>query len=105
MNHLKVDMRRVARLALAMTGVMAAAAAAPAAGTSPEIAAAIGIAATTGAHPPPPSDSGPENIFASTMWDDGRAEFSVYTGTTERYGQPRPTNAQLVVVKEDMLRS
>ena len=49
--------------------------------------------------------AGSENILASPMWDDGRAEFSVYTGTTERYGQDRPTVAHLIVVKEDLLRA
>jgi hypothetical protein len=51
-----------------------------------------------------PIGSGPENILAGAMWDDGRAELSVYTGTTKRYGQDRPTIAHLVVVKEDLLR-
>ena len=39
------------------------------------------------------------------IWDDGKAEFSTYSGTTERYGQPRPTRARTIVVKEDLLRS
>src|SRR5260370_35221465 len=49
-------------------------------------------------------DPGPENIFASPAWDDGRAEFSVYEGRTNRYGQDRPTEAHGIVVKEDLLR-
>ena len=52
----------------------------------------------------PAAGSSPENILASPMWDDGRAEFSVYSGVTNRYGQDRRTNAHLVVVKEDLLR-
>jgi hypothetical protein len=39
------------------------------------------------------------------VWDDGKAEFSTYSGTTERYGKPRPTRAHIIVVKEDLLRS
>jgi hypothetical protein len=39
------------------------------------------------------------------LWDDGKAEFSTYSGTTERYGKPRPTRARIIVVKEDLLRS
>ncbi len=42
--------------------------------------------------------------FAENMlWDDGRSEFSQYEGTTLRYGEPRPTRARVVIVKEDML--
>jgi hypothetical protein len=40
----------------------------------------------------------------SPLWDDGRAELSQYEGTTQRYGQPRPTRARIVIVKEDLLR-
>jgi hypothetical protein len=39
------------------------------------------------------------------IWDDGKAEFSTYTGTTERYGKARPTQARIIVVKEDLVRS
>jgi hypothetical protein len=39
------------------------------------------------------------------LWDDGRAEFSTYIGTTRRYGEDRPTTARLILVKEDLLRS
>src|SRR5205814_3007192 len=31
------------------------------------------------------------NVFASPQWDDGKAEFSTYVGTTSRYGQDRAT--------------
>jgi len=44
------------------------------------------------------------NVLADPLWDDGRAEFSVYRGTTLRYGQLHDTEARLVVVKEDLLR-
>lgn len=44
------------------------------------------------------------NPFAGSRWDDGKAEFSTYVGTTLRYGQLRPTEARLIVVKEDLLR-
>lgn len=46
-----------------------------------------------------------ENPFASPLWDDGKAEYSIYTGVTSRYGQPRPTEARMVVVKEDLVRA
>lgn len=36
------------------------------------------------------------------MWDDGRAEFSDYRGTIQRYGTLRPLSARIIVVKEDM---
>ena len=39
------------------------------------------------------------------VWDDGKAEFSTYSGTTQAYGKPRATRARIVVVKEDLLRS
>ena len=44
-------------------------------------------------------------IAVSPLWDDGKSEFSQYEGTTRRYGEPRPTRARIVIVKEDMLRS
>jgi hypothetical protein len=44
------------------------------------------------------------DLFASPLWDDGRAEISQYRGTTLRYGEPRPTRARISIVKEDMLR-
>lgn len=43
--------------------------------------------------------------FRSPRWDDGRAELSTYTGTTMRYGQPRPTTARIILVKEDLVRA
>ena len=45
------------------------------------------------------------NPFVDRLWDDGRAEYSIYTGVTSRYGQPRATEARMVVVKEDLLRA
>jgi hypothetical protein len=42
-------------------------------------------------------------VFADPLWDDGRAEISVYTGTTRQYDQVRPTGLRLIVVKEDLL--
>lgn len=39
------------------------------------------------------------------IWDDGKAEFASYVGTTERYGQSRPTTARIILVKEDLVRS
>ena len=64
---------------------------------APALAAASAPASTPGV-------SGPENIFMSPAWDDGRAEFSVYSGVTNRYGQDRPTTAHFVIVKEDLLK-
>ena len=45
------------------------------------------------------------NIASSPLWDDGKAEFSTYVGSTERYGQERPTEARIIVVKEDLVRA
>ena len=45
------------------------------------------------------------NPLADRLWDDGKAEVSLYTGTTLRYGESRPTEARMIVVKEDLLRS
>ena len=45
------------------------------------------------------------NVALSPLWDDGKAEFDVYSGTTERYGETRPTTVHLIVVKEDLLRA
>jgi hypothetical protein len=57
----------------------------------------------------PPAGEAPEpprlstrDLFADAMWDDGRAEYSLYEGTIERYGSRRPLAARLIVVKEDM---
>jgi hypothetical protein len=44
------------------------------------------------------------DVAKSPLWDDGQAELSQYEGTTLRYGEPRPTRARIVIVKEDMLR-
>src|SRR5437867_2204670 len=49
--------------------------------------------------------AGAENIALGPLWDDGKAEFSLYQGTTERYGETRPTEARIIVVKEDLVRS
>lgn len=50
----------------------------------------------------PPQDPNP---LADASWDDDRAEVSVYRGTVSRYGHDRPARVQLVVVKEDLVRS
>jgi hypothetical protein len=42
------------------------------------------------------------DLFADPLWDDGRAEYTTYRGTIERYGAKRPLKARLIVVKEDM---
>jgi hypothetical protein len=39
------------------------------------------------------------------IWNDGKAEFSTYVGTTQRYGQARPTTARIILVKEDLVRA
>jgi len=52
-----------------------------------------------------PRGAATENILTRPLWDDGKAEFAIYTGTTLRYGQLRPTEARIIVVKEDLLRS
>jgi len=45
-----------------------------------------------------------QSFAENPLWDDGRSELSQYEGTTLRYGEPRPTRARIVIVKEDMLR-
>lgn len=75
----------------------------------------LGLAAVVGAGPGAPITSGPPRPdgvnFADPawsrgpIWDDGKAEFSTYVGTTERYGQTRPTTARILLVKEDLVRS
>lgn len=42
------------------------------------------------------------DLLGDRLWDDGKAEFSVYKGTIERYGKPRDVAAKIIVVKEDM---
>ena len=42
------------------------------------------------------------DLFADRLWDDGRAEYTTYRGTIDRYGVKRPLKARLIVVKEDM---
>lgn len=51
---------------------------------------------------PAPPRLAARNFLADRLWDDGRAEVSVYTGTIERYGAVRPLAARIIVVKEDM---
>lgn len=55
----------------------------------------------------PAAIAGPEpgRLGADRLWDDGRAEFSQYSGVTNRYGEERPTEARVVIVKEDLLES
>lgn len=57
-------------------------------------AAPLSIAAITG-----------NRLGSDPLWDDGRAELSQYTGVTNRYGEDRPTEARIVIVKEDQLES
>uniref|UniRef100_A0A832MLA0 DUF3108 domain-containing protein n=1 Tax=Eiseniibacteriota bacterium TaxID=2212470 RepID=A0A832MLA0_UNCEI len=45
----------------------------------------------------------PANPLMLPLWDDGRAELSVYEGVVPRYGHDRPAKVTLVVVKEDLL--
>jgi hypothetical protein len=54
---------------------------------------------------PPAERVAAEAFGQDPLWDDGKAEFSTYTGTTERYGKPRPTRASIIVVKEDLVRA
>ena len=42
------------------------------------------------------------DLLADPIWDDGRAEFTVYKGTISRYGEARALEARIIVVKEDM---
>jgi hypothetical protein len=50
--------------------------------------------------------AGAASAFAlDPIWDDGKAEFSTYDGTTERYGKTRVTQARIIVVKEDLVRA
>ena len=42
------------------------------------------------------------DLLADRLWDDGKAELSVYRGTIERYGKPRPLAVRIIVVKEAM---
>ncbi len=69
------------------------------------VAAALALPAITACEGVPPGGEPPDNLFTSSLWDDGRAEYSIYTGVTERYGQPRPTEARMIVVKEDLVRA
>ena len=64
------------------------------------VAAAVAACLVAGAAGTAPAP----NPFTSARWDDGRAEFSIYRGTTLRYGQLRDTELRLIVVKEDLLR-
>src|SRR5438552_2963919 len=93
MNYLKVILTL-----LALAGAPGAPTSSP---RSARVPASPSVRASS---PPSASAPSPENIFASPLWDDGKAEFSVYSGVTNRYGQERATDAHLVVVKEDLLR-
>jgi len=53
------------------------------------------------AGPPGPAWASPA-FGADRLWDDGKAEFSVYRGTIKRYGVTRPVTAKIIAVKEDM---
>lgn len=73
----------------------------------------LGLAAILGAGPAPrptrsefdPLDRADPGWATAPRWDDGKAEVSTYLGTTERYGQTRPTTARIIVVKEDLVRA
>lgn len=71
-------------------------------GRSFVLMAGVALALTGAPAAAPPA--GNPNPFARPAWDDGRAEFSTYRGTTLRYGQLRDTEVRLIVVKEDLLR-
>lgn len=43
-------------------------------------------------------------ILVSSMWDDGKAEFTVYDGTGVFEGLERSFEAKIIVVKEDFVR-
>ena len=45
---------------------------------------------------------GAPDPFQGALWDDGRAEISVYRGTILRYGKLRPVRAKIIIVKEEM---
>ncbi len=98
----------LASAALAMISLAAIAAATAA---RPATALPAALAAATAARPATALPAAlrsdamphPEYILANSLWDDGRAEFSIYSGTTERYGQTRPIEERLIVVKEDLL--
>ena len=68
--------------------------------------ACLGLGVARGRAPAPsdvgafdPADPG---WARAPLWDDGKAEFSTYVGTTLRYGATRPTEARFIVVKEDI---
>jgi hypothetical protein len=63
----------------------------------------LGLALGAVVGPARAADAKAPGLAENALWDDGKAEISQYEGTTERYGQPRPTRARIVVVKEDML--
>lgn len=41
-------------------------------------------------------------LFAAPVWDDGKAEVSLYGAEETRYGEKRRFEARMIVVKEDM---
>jgi len=43
-------------------------------------------------------------VLRDPIWDDGRAEFSVYDGITRLEGRERAFTARVIVVKEDFVR-
>ncbi len=53
--------------------------------------------ARSGAHAPA--------FAADHRWDDGQAEVSLYSGTTAQYGADRPTAAEVILMKEDVLEA
>ena len=69
-------------------------------------AALAAALAVTLARAPAAGAAGAGGAFGlDPIWDDGKAEFSTYHGTTERYGKTRATEARIIVVKEDLVRS
>jgi hypothetical protein len=69
------------------------------------LTAALALPAFTACGGVSPAPAPVDNLFTSSLWDDGRAEYSIYTGVTARYGQPRSTEARMIVVKEDLVRA
>jgi hypothetical protein len=72
---------------------------------APAFALALACASGCGPAAQPAGAPGGNGALRSAIWDDGRAEYSLYSGLTPQNGEERRTTARWIVVKEELLRA
>jgi hypothetical protein len=72
---------------------------------APAVVLALACASSCGRAAHPAGAPVVSDALRSVVWDDGRAEVSLYSGVTPESGEERRTTARWIVVKEDLLRA